>query len=66
MQPEIDGETETEAFLLINPDTELTSNILPPMLAELRAHPDIGILAPKLVDQDGSLQLSCRAFPGET
>ena len=51
------------AFFILNPDTELTTNVLPPMLAYLRQHPDIGILAPKLLDSDGSLQLSCRAFP---
>lgn len=50
--------------LLLNPDAELTNDLLPPMLAYLRAHQDIGILAPKLLDEDGSLQLSCRAFPG--
>jgi hypothetical protein len=53
-----------EAFLLLNPDTELDADILPPMLAYLRRHADIGVLAPKLLDPDGSLQLSCRAFPG--
>ena len=51
-------------FLVLNPDTELESNILPPMLEYLAEHPDIGILAPKLLDTDGSVQLSCRAFPG--
>ena len=55
-----------EALWLLNPDTELDANVLPPMLAYLRAHPDIGILAPKLLDADGSLQRSCRAFPGFT
>ena len=52
-----------EAFLLLNPDSLITSNVLPPMLAHLRAHDDIGIIAPKLLDADGALQLSCRAFP---
>jgi GT2 family glycosyltransferase len=52
------------ALLVLNPDAEFTSNVLPPMLAYLREHPEIGILAPKLLDADGSLQLSCRAFPG--
>ena len=55
-----------EALLILNPDTELDANVLLPMLAYLRQHPDIGILAPKLLDADGSLQLSCRAFPGFT
>lgn len=53
-----------DALFLLNPDTELTGNVLPPLLAYLREHGDIGILAPKLLDADGSLQLSCRAFPG--
>ncbi len=53
-----------ETFLLLNPDSELTDNAVLPMLAYLREQPDIGILAPKLLDADGSLQLSCRGFPG--
>ncbi len=52
-----------EAFFVLNPDSEITTNVLVPMLAYLRAHPDVGILAPKLLDVDGILQLSCRAFP---
>ena len=51
-------------FFLLNPDAELLSNALPPMLAYLDGQPDVAILAPKLLDPDGSLQLSCRAFPG--
>jgi GT2 family glycosyltransferase len=53
-----------KTLLLLNPDSELTSNILPPMLAYVCDHPDIGILAPRIVNEDGSLQLSCRTFPG--
>lgn len=52
-----------EALLVLNPDTELTRNIQP-MLSYLREHPGIGVLAPKLLDPNGTLQLSCRAFPG--
>ena len=54
----------SDAFFFLNPDSEFTSNVLPPMVDYLREHPDIGILAPKLLDADGALQLSCRAFPG--
>ncbi len=57
------GQAGGKAFFLLNPDSELTSNVLPPMLSYLREHPDIGVLAPRLTDPDGSLQLSCRAFP---
>jgi GT2 family glycosyltransferase len=49
--------------LMLNPDAVLAQNILPPMLAYLAQHPDIGLLAPKLLDAAGTLQLSCRAFP---
>jgi GT2 family glycosyltransferase len=53
-----------DAILILNPDTELETDAVSPLLSYLRAHGDIGILAPKLLDADGSLQLSCRAFPG--
>lgn len=53
-----------EAVLLLNPDTEFTGNVLPPMLDYLRAHPEVGVLGPKLLEEDGSVQLSCRRFPG--
>jgi len=53
-----------EAVLLLNPDAEFTSNVLPPMDRYLRAHPGVGVLGPKLLDGDGSLQFSCRRFPG--
>ena len=57
------GEASGEAIVLLNPDSELKEDVFDPMLAYLRGHPDIGILAPKLRDEDGSLQLSCRRFP---
>ena len=37
---------------------------LTPLASYLAAHPDVGIVAPKLLDDDGQLQMSCRAFPG--
>jgi GT2 family glycosyltransferase len=32
--------------------------------AFLDAHPDIAVAAPQILNDDGSVQLSCRAFPG--
>jgi len=52
-----------EAVMLLNSDTRLTSNALPPMAAYLRTHPDVAVLGPRLIDPDGSLQYSCRRFP---
>ena len=57
-------EARGDALLLLNPDTTVQADIVSPMLSYLDAQPDIGILAPKLLNEDGSLQLSCRAFPG--
>jgi GT2 family glycosyltransferase len=51
-------------LLILNPDCELTSNILPVMIGYLTSRPEIGLLGPKLLDPGGQLQLSCRAFPG--
>jgi len=57
------GRAKATTFFILNPDAEISSSILPPMLGYLRQHPDIGLLAPKLLDLSGATQLSCRAFP---
>jgi GT2 family glycosyltransferase len=48
----------------LNPDVRLDSDVLAPLARYLTDHPDAGIVAPKLLNDDGSLQLSCRSFPG--
>jgi GT2 family glycosyltransferase len=50
--------------IALNPDTRVAEDVLAPLAAYLDAHADAGIVAPKLLDDDGALQLSCRAFPG--
>ena len=52
-----------EFILLLNPDTELAEDAFSPMVAYCRQNPSVGILGPKLLNSDGSLQLSCRRFP---
>jgi len=50
--------------LLLNPDTELPMDALARMLDFMAEHPDAGIVGPKLVLLDGSLDLACRrSFP---
>ncbi|MDE3096360.1 MAG: glycosyltransferase family 2 protein [Chloroflexota bacterium] len=49
---------------VLNPDAHVDADVLAPLAAYLRAHADAGVVAPKLLDDDGTLQLSCRAFPG--
>lgn len=50
--------------MALNPDTRIDADVLSPLAAYLRDHDDAGVVAPKLLDSDGTLQLSCRAFPG--
>jgi GT2 family glycosyltransferase len=52
-----------ETVLLLNPDTRVRPGAARTMLDYLRAHPDIGVLGPRIDNPDGSLQLSCRRFP---
>ena len=50
--------------LLLNPDSRvLDANVLPRMVAYMDANPDIGMLGPKILNPDGSLQFSARRFP---
>jgi N-acetylglucosaminyl-diphospho-decaprenol L-rhamnosyltransferase len=49
--------------LLLNPDTEVTPYALKAMLQVLQEKPEVGIVGPKLLNSDGSLQPSVRSFP---
>lgn len=50
--------------LLLNPDTEVPANSLYDMTRYMDAHPEVGAAGPKLMLEDGSLDLACRrSFP---
>lgn len=49
--------------LLLNSDTIVHPGALRGILDYSQAHPEAGIIGPKLLNSDGSLQLSCRRFP---
>lgn len=49
--------------LLLNPDTEVLPGALPELLRFLSEHSRAGVVAPQLLNSDGSIQRSCRAFP---
>lgn len=49
--------------LLLNPDTEVEPGALKTLIEFLEAHPKAGIVAPQLLNSDGSIQRSCRQFP---
>lgn len=46
--------------LLLNPDTELPADALAQMLAFMEDNPDVGVVGPRLVMLDGTLDLACR------
>jgi GT2 family glycosyltransferase len=50
-------------IVLLNSDTEVPDGALESMCDFMDAHPRVGILGPKLLNPDGSVQLSCRRFP---
>lgn len=50
-----------EFLLLLNTDTLLLSDVLPSLVALMQAHSDVGIIGTKLLNPDGTLQLSVAA-----
>ena len=50
-------------FLLLNPDTEVVSRVFRALVAFAEAHPDAGVVGPRLRNPDGSLQTSAYRFP---
>jgi hypothetical protein len=52
-----------EFLFLLNPDTEVQPGAIAELQRFLVAHPDVGIVGPRLLYPDGSLQSSRRRFP---
>jgi N-acetylglucosaminyl-diphospho-decaprenol L-rhamnosyltransferase len=50
-------------IMFLDSDAALTRGALPTMVAALEEHPQWGLIGPRLVYDDGTLQLSCRRFP---
>jgi len=53
-------ETTGECVLFLNPDTVCNAAALEHCLARARAEPGLGMISPKLVLADGSMDLACR------
>ena len=50
-------------ILIVNPDIAVEAGALEAMFNYLERHAAIGILGPKLLNPDGTIQYSCRRFP---
>jgi len=46
--------------LLLNPDTVIAKDTLKVAVDFMQSHPQAGLMGPKILNQDGSLQASCR------
>lgn len=56
--------SDGDDVLLLNPDIELLEPVtVLRLLTVLHAVPDAGVVAPRLLDPDGTTQLSARSFP---
>ncbi|MBN1976942.1 MAG: glycosyltransferase family 2 protein [Anaerolineae bacterium] len=49
--------------LILNPDTKVVGDALAAMVAYADANPDVGVVGPQLLNEDGSVQSSRRRFP---
>lgn len=56
-------QTDKPHVLLLNPDTKVSPTALTNLLTILDTQPKAGIVGPKLLNDDGSLQPSVRRFP---
>lgn len=59
----LEGLAGNTHVLLLNPDTEMHPGSLRTLVSELEKNPKAGIIGPKLLNPDGTLQPSVRSFP---
>jgi len=55
--------TSGRYVLFLNSDTIVTAGALDGLIAYADTRPDAAVFGPKLLNEDGSLQYSCRSFP---
>jgi GT2 family glycosyltransferase len=50
-------------IVLLNPDTSVENDFFSTVIRYLNENPDVGVVGPKICDQDGAVQGSARSFP---
>jgi GT2 family glycosyltransferase len=58
------GVVKSEYVVLLNPDTKVKDCFLGSSLEYMDRNPAVGVLGPAILNPDGSMQGSARAFPG--
>lgn len=54
---------DSDYHLVLNPDVDLAPDSLSKGLDYLSAHPETALVAPRLIDDNGSAQFGCKRFP---
>lgn len=54
---------DSHVVMLVNPDCELRAGAFEALAAELEAHPECAIVAPRVLNDDGSVQGNVRGHP---
>jgi N-acetylglucosaminyl-diphospho-decaprenol L-rhamnosyltransferase len=55
---------DADYYFILNPDTRLTDpDLIDKLVAAAESRPDVGILAPRIFNFDGTRQDTCRRFP---
>ena len=57
------AQSHGEYVLILNPDTELPSNLLEPLIEIFQNNEAVGMVSPQFRNPDGTIQPSCRRFP---
>jgi GT2 family glycosyltransferase len=52
-----------ERVLMLDADTQVRAGAVETLASVLDEHPEVGLVSPKLLFPDGTLQLSCRRYP---
>jgi len=60
---QVANRTRSKYVLLLNPDAVISEDIFNSAIPYMESHPEIGVLGPKILDRDGSIQGSARSFP---
>ncbi len=55
-------EARGDYFLILTPDVTVRAGAITTLVDFMRAHPQAGLAGPRLVNPDGSFQISCRTF----
>ncbi|MCA9958126.1 MAG: glycosyltransferase family 2 protein, partial [Anaerolineales bacterium] len=56
-------DSDSEYVLLLNPDTEVKPGAIQHLIDFIEAHPKVGATGSRLLNPDGSLQISCHPMP---